>query len=120
MSDDYDRQVGMSLLEALNDAVKVVDDQVVVGDLDALAARAAMADMVGAGDDRSMLDQELSDMHVTSEVLAVAVRQDDDVSRLRVLPERHGYLRLATAKGLHLCAHRMLQSRRRSLGHGCD
>jgi hypothetical protein len=121
MADEDDRQVGMSLLEALNHSVKVVDDQVVVTDLDALAARAAMPDMVRAGDHGSALDEELSDVLITSEMLAAAVREDDDVPGLRVLPDRHGYLRLATGKGLHLCAQRMLQSPDLTprLGHGC-
>src|SRR4051794_9376582 len=49
-------------------------------------------------------------MPITSEGLAVAVREDDDVPRVRVLPERHRDLRLPTGEGLQLCAHRMLQS----------
>src|SRR3954447_25858190 len=69
-----------------------------------------MADMVRASDHGATLDKELSDMPITSEVLAVAVREDDDVPRVRVLPERHRDLRLPTGEGLQLCAHRMLQS----------
>jgi len=88
MADEDDRQVGMSFLEALNDSVKVVDDQVVITDLDALAARAAMPDMVRAGDHGSALDQELSDVLITPEVLAVAVREDDDVPGLPRCPVR--------------------------------
>ena len=120
MSDEYDRQVGVSFLEALNDGVQVVDDQLVIGDLDALAARAAMADVVRAGDHGSALDQKLRDVRITSEVLAVAVREDDDVPRLRVWPERNGDLLLRAGKGLHLCAHRMPQisAVRRALVHG--
>jgi 3-oxoacyl-[acyl-carrier protein] reductase len=83
---------------------------VVVNDIDEARLSATVADVVRAGDDGAAVDEQLGDVLVAAEVLAVAVGEDHDPARVVVGPHGERDLRLAARERLDL----------RLAAHGCS
>ena len=98
VADHHDRQVAASMLDH---GAQVVDDGLEVLDERLLAVRAAVADVVGADDERAAGDQRLRDVLVPADVLAVAVHEHDEprgvlggpAAHLHPTDRRHGVAR---------------------------